>query len=157
MFWHHRNQKSMASIPVTPASVLTPAPSKFVSFMTKFGDILRDIGNIAVNIGEQEAPVIEEVLPPAFAASYAKILSAAAAQVAAADARYAAIGASNVPFGVKIAEAVAIGGGGVIAIAAQAGLVVGEGQIVPLFNAAAQFASSLNLANVTETPKPPAA
>lgn len=139
----------------TPTPVpATPKPNKFESFLTKFGEILKNIANVAVNVAEAEAPVIEPLLPPAAEAGFVKILTAAATQVAAADAKYAAIGASDVPFSVKVAEAVAVGGIGVLAIAAQAGYTVADGQLVTLFSAAGQAASVLNFTGLTNAPSP---
>lgn len=136
---------------------VTPAPSKlngFESFFTKFGTVLKDIANVAVNIGEQEAAVIEPLLPPTIAAGLAKVLSAAATQVAAADAKYAAIGQSNVPYAVKVAEAVAVGGEGILALATQAGLTIASGQLSQFIGAAGTIASTINLTGLTNAPVP---
>lgn len=148
------------------STAATPAPTpvketgqqKFESFMTKFGDVLKNIANVGVNIAEEAAPSIEALLPPVYAASFAKILSAAASQVAAVDVKYTAIGASTVPYAVKVAEAVAVGGEGVLAIAAQAGFTLNSTNLLSFFSAAGTIAGSLNLANITATPVvPPAA
>lgn len=143
----------MATAPATPS----PAPNQFESFLTNFGKALENIANAAVNIAQQEAPVITPLLPPAIGAQFTTVLSAAAQQVAAADAKYAALGQSDVPFGVKVAEAIAIGGGGVLAIAAQAGLVISEGGLTTLFTAAYNAASVLNLKSITSAPATPPA
>jgi hypothetical protein len=142
---------STAPVPVPAA----PKPNKFESFLTKFGDILKNIGNVAVNVAEQEAPVVLPLIPPAAQPGFLKILSFAATQVAAVDAKYAAIGASDVPFSVKVAEAVAVGGVGALAIAAQAGFTVADGQLATLFSAAGQAASVLNFGGLTDAPTVP--
>lgn len=145
----------MSTVPVTPAPAET-AQQKFQSFLTNFGKVLENIANGVVNVAEQEAPVIAPLLPPMIGQQLTTVLSAAAAQVAAADAKYAQIGASDVPFGVKVAEAVAVGGAGVIAIAAQAGLSISATGLPAFFGAAYQIASVLNLKNITAAPTPPA-
>ncbi|MGC1784467.1 MAG: hypothetical protein WA708_18225 [Acidobacteriaceae bacterium] len=144
--------QSVTTVPAAPVK----KENAFESFFTKFGDALKDIANVAVNVGEQEAAVIEPLLPPTAAAGFAKILSAAAAQVAAADAKYAAIGDSNVPYAVKVAEAVAVGGEGVLAIAAQEGFTVAQGEVSTLMSAAGTIASTLNFTGLTEAPVVPA-
>lgn len=144
----------MATAPIT----IAPAkPNAFESFLSKFGTVLKNIANVAVNAGEQEAAVIEPLLPPAAANGLAKVLSAAASQVAAADAKYAAIGQSNVPYAVKVAEAVAVGGEGILALAAQAGLTIASGQLSTFIGAAGTIASTLNFTGLTNTPVVPAA
>jgi hypothetical protein len=142
-------------VPVVPAK--QTQQQKFESFWTNFGAILKNIANAAVNIAQEEAPIIEPLLPPAIGAALAKVLSAAATQVGYADAKYAAIEGSDVPFGVKVAEAVAVGGAGVLAIAAVAGLEISSTQLPQFFGAAFQIASVLNLANITAAPAAPAA
>lgn len=135
------------STPATPAK-----PNAFESFLTKFGDALKNIGNAATNIAVEELPVIDPLLPPALASEVNAVVGYAAQQVAAADAKYAAIGSSNVPYAVKVAEAVAVGGAGAIAIAAKGGLTLDAGQLGTFFAAAGQIAAALNLSNLTATP-----
>lgn len=148
-------------VPVNPAPIATPAPAKetagqkIESFFTKFGQAIEKLANAAVNVAEEELPAVQPLLPPSLYSKVSTMVAVAAQQVAAADAKYAAIGSSNVPYGVKVAEAVAVGGTAVLALAAQAGL-----QIVDMnafFAAAGQMAGALNLSGVTGAPKPPAA
>ena len=154
---------STAPAPVTGSAGTTTVTSgpkkenKFESFFTKFGHVLEDIGNGATNIAVEELPDVEPLLPPALGSAVAKVVTFAAQQVAAVDAKYAAIGASDVSYGVKVAEAVAVGGVGAIAIAAQAGFTLPESQLGVFFSGAGQIASALNLSNITESPAPPAA
>lgn len=142
----------MATTSATPA----PKANKVESFFTKFGDVLKDIFNAGANALQETEPSVVKVLPPALQAGYIKLVNAAVAQVAQADAKYAQIGASDVPFAVKVAEAVAVGGDGVLAIAAQEGLVITT-DLPTFFTAATQIAQSLNLATITEAPTPAAA
>lgn len=174
--FHHKSDVPSPPIekPAAPAAVPkeipvmsttptpTPAPhqtgvQKFESFFTNFGKILRSIQNAATNILEQEEPNIDTLIPPAMAANLHLLVVAAATQVAAADAKYDQIGQSTAPYGVKVAEAVAIGGGTVLALAAKLGFTLPQAQLGNFFAAAGQIAASLNLTNVTGTPTPPAA
>lgn len=143
----------MSTTPVTPAPT---ALQKFESFFTNFGKILRNIQNVIVNVAEQEEPNIDQIIPATQAANLHTLIVAAAQQVAAADAKYDAIGQSTVPFAVKVTEAVAVNGGLVIALAAKMGLTIPQAQLGTFFTAAANIASSLNLTNVTGTPAVPA-
>jgi hypothetical protein len=140
----------MSTAPVTPA----PAENKFESFLTKFGHDLEAIGNAGVNIAVEELPSVAPMLPPALGKELTTVVTFAAQQVAAVDAKYTAIGNSNVPFGVKVAEAVATGGMGAIALAAQAGFTLPTANLGLFFAGAGQIASSLNLTNVTAAPVP---
>ncbi len=133
-------------------STVTPVPNKFESFLEKFGHDLENIGNASVNIAVEELPVVDPMLPPALAAELNKVVTFAAQQVAAVDAKYSAIGKSTVPFAVKVAEAVAVGGAGAIAIAAQAGFTLPAANLGMFFSGAGQIASSLNLTNITAPP-----
>lgn len=143
----------MATAPVTP--VKETGLQKFENFFEKFGHDLEVGFNVAENIALQELPVIAPLLPPATYNKVATFVNAAAQQVAAVDQKYAAIGKSNVPFAVKVAEAVAVGGSAVIALAAEAGLQIVN--VSQFFTAASQLAQSLNLQNVTAPPTPPVA
>jgi hypothetical protein len=67
------------------------------------------------------------------------------------DAKYAAIGASNVTFAQKVAEAVATGGVGALAIAAEEGVMI-TGTVNSIFAASATIASSLNLSGIADAP-----
>lgn len=136
----------------TPTPAPAPKENKFESFLSKFGTFIKDFANVAVNVGEQELPVIVQLLPPAASAGVVALMNYAATQVAAVDAKYAAIGSSNIPFAAKVAEAVAVGGVGALAIAAQAGLKIDESNLNLLFSAAGQAASVLNFTGVTSTP-----
>jgi len=139
----------------TPATPVAKKENKFESFLSKFGNVLKNIANVAVNVGEQEEAVIDPLLPPAAAAELNKIISAAASQVAAADVKYAAIGQSDVPYAVKVAEAVAVGGEGILALAAQNGFTIAEGQLSTFVAAAGQIASTINFTGLTNTPVVP--
>lgn len=136
---------------------MATTPNKFESFLSKFGNILKNIGNAATNIAVEELPVIDPLIPPALAAELTKVVTFAAQQVAAVDAKYAAIAGSNVPYAVKVAEAVAAGGTGAIAIAAQAGFLLPQENLGLFFSGAGQIAAALNLSNITAPPVPAAA
>lgn len=124
---------------------------KVESFFSKFGDTLKTIFNVATNVAVEELPAVQPLLPPAIYSQVAAAVNLAAQQVAAADAKYAAIGSSAVPYGVKVAEAVAVGGEGVLALLAQNGLLL-TGHLFDFFAAAGTIASSLNLVNITAPP-----
>lgn len=143
----------MSTAPVTTA----PKENKFESFLTKFGKDIENISNAAVNIATEELPVIDPLLPAAVAATVNAVVGFAAQQVAAVDAKYTAIGKSDVPFAVKVAEAVGVGGLGAIAIAAKGGLALDTAQLSQFFSGAAQIAAALNLTNITAAPTVPAA
>jgi hypothetical protein len=145
-------ETNMSSTLATPAA---PAVPQIQSFFTKFGEVLKNIFNVGANVGVDTETTIDPLLPPAYQASYLKLVNAAATQVAAADAKYALIGASSVPFAVKVAEAVAVGGEGVLAIAAQEGLTITT-DLPTFFSAAATIAQSLNTATLTAAPIAPA-
>lgn len=126
------------------------------TFFSKFGNVLKTIFNVSANIAEDTEPTIDSLLPVAYQAAYAKLVNAAATQVAAADAKYAAIGASNVSFATKVAEAVAVGGEGVLAIAAQEGLTITT-NLTTFFSAATTLTQSLSAVSLTAAPVVPAA
>jgi hypothetical protein len=144
----------MATAPVTPAIPVETAQQKIDSFFTKFGDVLRNVFNAGANIAIETLPAIEPLIPVAYQPTVVALVTAAVQQVAAADAKYAAIGASTVPMGVKIAEAVAVGGTGILAIAAQGGLKITT-DLPTFFAAATTIAQSLNLATLTTAPVVP--
>lgn len=140
-------------VPVAPAPVVAaPKENKFESFLTKFGDVLKNISNAAVNVAVEELPVIDSLLPPSVASTVNDVVSFAAQQVASIDAKYTAIGQSSAPFAVKVAEAVAVGGMGAVAIAAKGGLTLDTAQLGQFFSAAAQITAALNLTNITAAP-----
>jgi hypothetical protein len=145
----------MSTAPVTTAPVKETATQKVESFFTKFGEILKDIPNVIVNVAEEEETPILSILPSNLQPGVAKLISFAAAQVAAVDAKYAAIGASNVSFAQKVAEAVATGGVGALAIAAEEGVMI-TGTVNSIFAASATITSSLNLSGITAAPTVPA-
>lgn len=145
----------VVSAPAAPAPA-APKLNKVESFFSKFGNVIKNIANVAANLGEQSEMTIDPLLPPAYQAGFLKLVNSAAAQVAAADAKYTIIGQANVPFTVKVAEAVAVGGEGVLAIAAQNNLAI-VGNLNQFFSAASILASSINTSNLTAPPAPPAA
>lgn len=139
----------------TPAATTETAAQKVENFFTKFGTVLKNIVNVGVNVAEETEPTIDPLLPAAYQAGYLALINAAATQVAAADAKYALIGASNVSFATKVAEAVAVGGEGVLAIAAQNNLAISS-NLTTFFSAAATLSQSLNVATLTQAPTVPA-
>jgi hypothetical protein len=141
--------------PTAPAPAKETAGQKIENFFSKFGQAIEKLANAAVNVAEQELPAIKPLLPPNLYSKIATMTAAAAQQVAAADAKYAAIGQSNVPYATKVAEAVAVGGTAVVALAAEAGLQITD--LTGFFSAAGQMAQSLNLSGITAAPKPVAA
>jgi hypothetical protein len=152
------------SIPMSTTPTPVPAPvvkatpvQKFESFFTKFGKVLRDIENAVVNIAEQQEVNIDQIIPPAQAQNLHILISAAAAQVAAADAKYDALGKTDVPYAVKVAEAVAVSGGTFLVVAAKLGFAIPQAQLGTFFGAAGQIAGSLNFTDITKTPTVPAA
>lgn len=151
----------LETVPVAPTTAAPVATTetktqKVENFFTKFGDVLKTIFNVAANTAVDTETTIEPLLPSAYQAGYIKLVNAAAQQVAAADAKYTAIGASNVSFAVKVAEAVAVGGEGVLAIAAQCGLTITT-DLPTFFSAAATVAQSLDTATLTQAPVAPTA
>lgn len=140
---------------MSTAPVVVKPENKFESFLSKFGSDLEKFSNAAINVTVEELPVIDSPLPASVAATVNAVVSFAAGQVAAADSRYRIISASTVPFAVKVAEAVAVGGIGAIAIAAKGGLTLDTAQLAQFFNAAVAITSALNLTNVTADPVVP--
>jgi uncharacterized protein YjaG (DUF416 family) len=140
-----------------PAPVKESGIQKFESFFTKFGKILRGIENATVNIAEQQEVNIDQIIPPAQAQNLHILIAAAAAQVAAADAKYDQLGKTDVPYAVKVAEAVAVSGGTFLVVAAKLGFAIPQAQLGTFFGAAGQIAGSLNLTNITQTPTVPTA
>jgi hypothetical protein len=129
----------------------TTPENGFESFFTKFGSALKTVFNVSANVAVDTETQIEPLLPSAYQAGYVKLVNAAAQQVAAADAKYAAIGASNVSFAVKVAEAVAVGGEGILAIAAQEGLTINT-NLATFFSAATTITQSLTATSLTAAP-----
>lgn len=176
--FHHKEEEKPVSTPATPVvapAVVSAAPvaapkaattpaapqettaQKIQSFFTNFGKDIEATVNGIVNVAVEEQTPVLSLLPANLQPGVAQLINYAAAQVAAVDAKYAAIGASNVPFAQKVAEAVATGGIGALAIAAQAGVSV-TGTLNNVFSASAIIASSLNLSTITQAPVvPPAA
>src|SRR5271156_2231566 len=120
----------------------------FESFFSKFGNVLKTVFNVAANVAVDTEPTVEPLIPTAYQAGFATLVSAAAKQVAAADAKYALIAGSNVSFAQKVAEAVAVGGEGVLAIAAQEGLSINT-NLTTFFSAATTIAQSLTTTSLT--------
>lgn len=133
-------------------TTVVPTENKFESFLSKFGADIMKFSNAAVNVAVEELPAIDPLLPASVATTVNEVVSFAAQQVAAVDAKYAAIGNSSASFGVKVAEAVAVGGLGAIAIAAKGGLTLDTAQLAQFFTGAAQVGAALNLTNVTAAP-----
>jgi hypothetical protein len=145
-----------------PVTIDAPAPKETAaqrvkSFFTEFGDIVKDTVNVVTNVAVEEETPILSLVPVNLQPGVANLINFCAAQVAAVDAKYAAIGASNVPFAQKVAEAVATAGAGALAIAAAGGVTI-TGTVNDIFAASATIASSLNLSTITQAPAaPPAA
>lgn len=139
-----------AATPDADTATKETVEQKVEAAFTKVGHFFEDITNIAVNTAEETEPQVLPLLPSAFQPEYTALLNFAATGVASIDAKYAAIGKSNVPFAVKVVEAVATFGQGALAIAAQAGVTVGN--LNTLFASAATIAQNLNVTTLTAAP-----
>jgi ABC-type uncharacterized transport system ATPase subunit len=144
----------------TPVSVAAPvvketAAQKFDSFINGFGHKLEEIVNVGENVAIQESTFIESLLPPAEAKAFAIVVSTVGKQLAAVEAKYAAIGQSTVPEALKIAEAVAVSGESVLQTLASVGISVTAGNLTTLFGGLGQALSVLNISTLTKTPVVP--
>lgn len=142
----------MATTTATPETGL----QKIESFFDHIGAGIEKFNNAVLNIANEEAPVIEPLLPASAAAALSEFLPAATTLLASVDAKYTALGQSTASWPVKVAEAIAIGGTGLVAILAKGGVTITTGQLPTILTSVGTLASNLNLATITNAPVAPA-
>lgn len=141
----------MSTAPVATA----PHVNEFENILNHIASGIRKFNNSVINLANEEEPVIAPLLPPNVAAVLGEFLASATTQLAATDAKYAAIGQSSAPWAVKAAEAAAVGGIGLLAILAKAGITVTTGQLPVILAAIPSVAANLNLTGITLAPVVP--
>jgi hypothetical protein len=102
----------------------TAKENKFESVLTKIGKAFLDVVNVGSNLAEAEQPLLDQLLPEAISSPIDTVNTLFRNTMASVEAKYQAIGSSDVTFAQKVAEVVAISGAAAAQILTQAGYTV---------------------------------
>jgi hypothetical protein len=131
--------------------------NEFETILTNVGKKIVQVENAISNVITMETPVINSYLSPATANAIETINKLFQNTMVTVEAKYAAIGTSNVSFAQKVVEVVAISGSAAAMILTSAGYSVGTTQLQQIAAGATQVYNILGtpLATLTTLPAAP--
>ena len=125
----------MATIPV---KVAQGKQNGFESFLSAAARDIEKVLNVGINIATAEQPLINQLLPPQFAAAENAATALIKNVMLTTEAKYQALGAT-VSYPQKVAEVVAITGAALIQILAGIGVTAGQTELTALVTGATSF------------------
>jgi hypothetical protein len=128
--------------------------NEFETILTNVGKKIVQVENAISNVITMETPVINSYLSPATANAIETVNNLFRNTMVTVEAKYAAIGSSNVTFAQKVVEVVAISGAAAAMIMTSAGYTVGTTQLQQIAAGATQVYNILGtpLASLTTLP-----
>ncbi|MGO8719330.1 MAG: hypothetical protein ACLQMO_08950 [Acidobacteriaceae bacterium] len=125
----------------TSSATLVPTkPNGFESFLSAAAKDIQKALNVGINIATAEQPLINQLLPPQFAAAEDAATALIKNVMLTTEAKYQALGTS-VPYVQKVAEVVAITGAALIQILAGIGVTAGQTELTALVTGVTSFSN----------------
>ncbi|MGH9616435.1 MAG: hypothetical protein ACRD28_06795 [Acidobacteriaceae bacterium] len=112
----------------------------FESFLSAAAKDIQKALNVGINIAVAEQPLINQLLPPQFAAAENAATALIKNVMLTTEAKYQALG-STVSYAQKVAEVVTITGAALIQILAGIGVTAGQSELTALVSGATSFSS----------------